>query len=308
MWDLNHIEGWVLKNWCFHILLLEKTLESPWTIRRSNQSIPKEISPEYSLEGLMLKVMLWRFGYLMPSAHSLEKTLLLGKTEGKTSRGQLRMQWLDGISDWKDKRSRKLWDTVKDRERSWCSSHLTRWAKNILEGLRRGEEKAREEGPAERLWWWREAQEFSSLWSPSPNPPPRPPPASPAGPFAPRAAWLAWLAGLPGLRGQVGALSSEHALCWVLDPILLYPSVPWRERWSITWPWGFRTRLSRRFVHVQPHSLSQEPSHWSFVLVFKGGSWQESHRLQGPSAEDRSSQKKVEQPKISWLNERKWMT
>lgn len=64
------------------------------------------------------------------------------------------------------------------------------------------------------------------LTPPPPTAPPRPPPASPAVPFAPRAAWLAWLAGLPGLRGQVGALSSEHALCWVLDAILLYPSVP----------------------------------------------------------------------------------
>ena len=98
MWELDHIEGWVPNNWCFWNLLLEKALERPWTTRRSNQSIPKEISPEYSLEGLMLKLKLQCFGYLMPSAHSLEKTLLLGKTEGKTSRGQQRMRWLHGIT------------------------------------------------------------------------------------------------------------------------------------------------------------------------------------------------------------------
>ena len=98
MWELDHIEVWVPNNWYFWILLLEKALESPWTTRRSNQSIPKEISPEYSLEGLMLKLKLQCFGYLMLSAHSLGKTLLLGKIEGKTSRGQQRMRWLDGIT------------------------------------------------------------------------------------------------------------------------------------------------------------------------------------------------------------------
>ena len=82
MWKLDYKESGVLKNWCFWTVVLEKTLESPWTARRSNQSILKEISPEYSLEELMLKVKLQSFGHLMWRADSLEKTLMLGKIEG----------------------------------------------------------------------------------------------------------------------------------------------------------------------------------------------------------------------------------
>ena len=78
-------------------MVLEKTLESPWTARRSNQSILKEINPEYSLEGLKLKLQY--FGYLMRRADSLEKTLMLGKIEGRRRRGIQRMKWLDGITD-----------------------------------------------------------------------------------------------------------------------------------------------------------------------------------------------------------------
>ena len=80
-------------------LVLEKTLESPRTARRSNQSIPKEISPEYSLEGLMLKLKLQYFGHLMQRTDSLEKTLMLAKIEGRRRRGWQRMRWLDGITD-----------------------------------------------------------------------------------------------------------------------------------------------------------------------------------------------------------------
>ena len=79
--------------------MLQKTLESPLDARRSNQSILKEISPEYSLERLMVKLKLQYFGHLMQRVNSLEKTLLLGKTEGKRRRGQQRMKWLDGIID-----------------------------------------------------------------------------------------------------------------------------------------------------------------------------------------------------------------
>ena len=86
-WELDHKEGWVLKNRCFWILVLEKTLESPWTSRRWNQSVLKEINPEYSLEGLMLKLKLHYFGYMMWRADSLEKTLMLGKIDGKGDRG-----------------------------------------------------------------------------------------------------------------------------------------------------------------------------------------------------------------------------
>ena len=91
-------------------------LRVPWTARRSNQSFPKEINPEYSLEGLMLKLKLQYFGHLMQIANSLEKTLMLGKTEGRRRRGQQRMRWLDGITNPMDMNMSKFQETVKDRE------------------------------------------------------------------------------------------------------------------------------------------------------------------------------------------------
>ena len=136
-WTIKKAEHWRID--AFELWSWRRLLRVPWTARRSNQLILKEINPEYSLEGLMLKLKIQYFGHLMWRANSLEKTLLLGKIEGRRRRGQQRMRWLDGITDSMDRvwaNSRRQWRTgepgMLQSMGSQSQTRLSNWAVNPI--------------------------------------------------------------------------------------------------------------------------------------------------------------------------------
>ena len=154
-WTINKAEHWSID--AFELWCWRRLLRVPWTAKRSNQSILEEISPEYSLEGLMLKLKLQYFGHLMRRTDSFEKTLMLGKIAGGR-RGWQRMRWLDGISDSIDMSLRKIWELVMDRDAWHVAVHKITWLSDWTElkwwGWKRRVEKLAWNSTLKKLRSW----------------------------------------------------------------------------------------------------------------------------------------------------------